>query len=156
MLILAFESSCDETAAAVLEMDEPSGVRKIRSSLVASQIEVHALYGGVVPEIASRAHAEAISGLCRGALREAGVTEKDLDAVAVTYTPGLIGPLLVGVNFAKAFAYAHRKPLVPVNHIMGHIAANYLVYPDLKPPFLGLVVSGSHTSLLEVSSFTEY
>ena len=156
MLILAFESSCDETAAAVLEMDEPAGVRKIRSSLVASQIEVHALYGGVVPEIASRAHAEAISGLCRGALREAGVTEKDLDAVAVTYTPGLIGPLLVGVNFAKAFAYAHRKPLVPVNHIMGHIAANYLVYPDLKPPFLGLVVSGSHTSLLEVSSFTEY
>ena len=156
MLILAFESSCDETAAAVLEMDEPAGVRKIRSSLVASQIEIHALYGGVVPEIASRAHAEAISGLCRGALREAGVTEKDLDAVAVTYTPGLIGPLLVGVNFAKAFAYAHRKPLVPVNHIMGHIAANYLVYPDLKPPFLGLVVSGSHTSLLEVSSFTEY
>ena len=150
MLVLGIESSCDETAAAIV-----SDKREILGECVLTQLE-HKTYGGVVPEIASRAHAEAISGLCRGALREAGVTEKDLDAVAVTYTPGLIGPLLVGVNFAKAFAYAHRKPLVPVNHIMGHIAANYLVYPDLKPPFLGLVVSGSHTSLLEVSSFTEY
>ena len=156
MRILAFESSCDETAAAVVEMDEPAGVRRILSSLVASQIETHALYGGVVPEIASRAHAEAISGLCTGALREAGLTVDGIDAVAVTYTPGLIGPLLVGVNFAKAFAYANNKPLVPVNHIKGHVAACYTVFPDLAPPFCALVVSGSHTSLLEVSSFTDY
>ena len=156
MRILAFESSCDETAAAVVEMDEPNGIRRILSSLVASQIETHALYGGVVPEIASRAHAEAISGLCTGALKEAGLTVDDIDAVAVTCTPGLIGPLLVGVNFAKAFAYANDKPLIPVNHIKGHVAACYPVYPDLKPPFCALVVSGSHTSLLEVSSFTDY
>ena len=156
MLILAFESSCDETAAAVLDMDETAGRRAVRSSLVASQIATHALYGGVVPEIASRAHAEAISGLCAGALREAGLKMEDIDAVAVTSTPGLIGPLLVGVNFAKSLAYAYGKPLIPVNHIKGHAAACYLAYPDLKPPFCALVVSGSHTSLLQVSSFTDY
>ncbi len=156
MLILAFESSCDETASAVVEMDEPAGVRKIRSSLIASQAAVHALYGGVVPEIASRAHAEAISGLCTGALREAGVTAKEIDVVAVTATPGLIGPLLVGVNFAKSFAYANNKPLVPVNHIKGHVAACYPFYENLKPPFCAMVVSGSHTSLLKAESFTEY
>ena len=156
MLILAFESSCDETAAAVVRMDEQAGIREILSSKIASQIETHALYGGVVPEIASRAHTEAISGLCRDALKEAGVTPKELDAVAVTYTPGLIGPLLVGVSFAKAFAYANGLPLIPVNHIKGHIAACYLTYPELKPPFMGLVVSGSHTSLLKVKSFTDY
>lgn len=156
MLILSFESSCDETAAAVVEMEETAGIRKIRSSLVASQIAVHALYGGVVPEIASRAHAEAISPLCSGALKQAGVTVQDIDAVAVTATPGLIGPLLVGVNFAKAFAFANRKPLIPVNHIMGHVAACYPFFPDLKPPFCALVVSGSHTSLLQVQSFTDY
>ena len=155
MLILAFESSCDETAAAVVEMDEAKGIRKIASSLVASQIAVHALYGGVVPEIASRAHAEAISGLCAGALQKAGVTAKDLDAVAVTVTPGLIGPLLVGVNFAKAFAYANDKPLIPVNHIKGHVAACYPFFPDLRPPFTALVVSGSHSSLLDFTSFTD-
>ena len=155
MIILAFESSCDETAAAVVEMDEARGVRKIRSSLVASQIEVHALYGGVVPEIASRAHAEAVSGLCSGALREAGLSIDEIDAVAVTATPGLIGPLLVGVNFAKSFAYANGKPLIPVNHIMGHVAACYPFFPDLKPPFCAMVVSGSHSSLLDFTSFTD-
>ena len=151
MKILAFESSCDETAVAVVEDG-----RRVLSDAIASQADLHALYGGVVPELASRKHVEVIAALTEKVLADAGCTRQDIDAVAVTYTPGLIGPLLVGVNFAKAFAYAHRKPLVPVNHIMGHIAANYLVYPDLKPPFLGLVVSGSHTSLLEVSSFTEY
>ena len=156
MKILAFESSCDETAAAVVEMDEEQGVRRILSSKIASQIETHALYGGVVPEIASRAHTEAISGLCRDALAEAQLTPKELDAVAVTATPGLIGPLLVGVCFAKAYAYANDLPLIPVNHIKGHVAACYLTYPDLKPPFCALVVSGSHTSLLRVKSFTEY
>ena len=156
MLILAFESSCDETAAAVVEMDEEKGIRRIVSSLVASQIAVHALYGGVVPEIASRAHAEAISGLCAGALREAGVTMEEIDAVAVTTTPGLIGPLLVGVSFAKALAYSCGKPLIPVNHIKGHVAACYPFFPDLRPPFAALVVSGSHSSLLDVRSFTDY
>lgn len=156
MLILAFESSCDETASAVVEMNEDEGIRRIRSSAVASQIAVHALYGGVVPEIASRAHAEAISGLTRRALSDAGVTMKEIDAVAVTFTPGLIGPLLVGVNYAKALAYANGKRLIAVNHIKGHVAACYPFYPDLRPPFVALVVSGSHSSLLEVSSFTEY
>ena len=156
MKILAFESSCDETAAAVVEMDEERGIRQILSSKIASQVETHALYGGVVPEIASRAHTEAISGLCREALAEAGLTPKELDAVAVTYTPGLIGPLLVGVSFAKAYAFANGLPLIPVNHIMGHVAACYLTYKDLKPPFCALVVSGSHTSLLNVKSFTDY
>lgn len=156
MKILGFESSCDETAAAVVEMDEEKGIRKILSSVVASQIAVHALYGGVVPEIASRAHAEAISGLCRAALEEAKVGTDDIDAVAVTCTPGLIGPLLVGVNFAKAFAYANGKPLIGVNHIKGHVAACYPFFEELKPPFCALVVSGSHTSLLKVSSFTDY
>ena len=156
MRILAFESSCDETAAAVVDFDEGAGRREILSSLVASQIATHALYGGVVPEIASRAHAEAISGLCLGALKEAGVTMEEIDAIAVTSTPGLIGPLLVGVNFAKSLAYANGKKLIAVNHIKGHVAACYPVYKDLKPPFAALVVSGSHTSLLRVRSFTEY
>ena len=154
MIILAFESSCDETAAAVLEMDEEKGVRKILSNLVASQVAIHALYGGVVPEIASRAHTEAISGLAEGALREAGITIDQVDAVGVTAHPGLIGALLVGVNFAKAFAYANRKPLVAVDHIMGHVAAAYLSHPDLKPPFFAMVTSGGHTSLLQVLDYT--
>ncbi|MBQ9468606.1 MAG: tRNA (adenosine(37)-N6)-threonylcarbamoyltransferase complex transferase subunit TsaD [Clostridia bacterium] len=156
MIILAFESSCDETAAAVVQMDEAKGIRRILSSAVASQIAVHALYGGVVPEIASRAHAEAISGLTDRAMSDAGVSEKEIDAVAVTSTPGLIGPLLVGVNYAKALAYAWDKPLIAVNHIKGHVAACYPFFPDLKPPFTAMVVSGSHSSLLEVSSFTDY
>lgn len=154
MIILAFESSCDETAVAVVEMDEEKGLRAVRSSLVASQIAIHALYGGVVPEIASRAHTEAISSLCTGALKEAGITVEQVDLVAVTAKPGLIGALLVGVNFAKAFAYANHKPLVAVDHIFGHVAAAYLQYPKLKPPFFAMVTSGGHTSLLRFDDYT--
>ncbi len=150
MLILAFESSCDETSAAVVEMDE--GKRLIRSNEIATQIATHALYGGVVPEIASRAHAEAISPLCYRALEKAGVTMAEVDAVAVTAQPGLIGALLVGVNFAKGLASAYRKPLIAVNHVKGHAAAAYLAYPDLEAPFFALVVSGGHTSLTHVTS----
>ncbi len=154
MIILAFESSCDETAAAVLEMDEENGIRKIRSSLVASQVAIHALYGGVVPEIASRAHTEAISSLAENALAEAGITMKEVDCIGVTAHPGLIGALLVGVNFAKALAYANHKPLVAVDHIMGHVAAAYLSHPTLKPPFFAMVTSGGHTSLLSFKDYT--
>lgn len=154
MLILAFESSCDETSAAVVEMDD--GVRKIRSNIVASQIETHKLYGGVVPEIASRAHSEAITGITYEALECAGVKLKDIDAVGVTNTPGLIGALLVGVNFAKALAFSNSIPLVPVNHIKGHVAANYFEHSELEPPFLALVASGGHTSIIKVDSYTDY
>jgi N6-L-threonylcarbamoyladenine synthase len=129
---------------------------RIRSNIIASQIETHKLYGGVVPEIASRAHCDAITGITYEALETAGVTLADIDAVAVTATPGLIGALLVGVNFGKALAYANNKPLVPVNHIRGHVAANYYVHPDLKPPFLALVASGGHTSLIKVTDYTTY
>jgi len=152
MKILSIESSCDETSAAVVEM---SGERKILSNIVASQIATHALYGGVVPEIASRAHIEAISGITYEALEKAGVTLGDIDAIGVTNRPGLIGALLVGVNFAKSLAVSRGIPLVPVHHIRGHIAANYLAYPDLEPPFLALVASGGHTSLIEVRSYTD-
>ena len=154
MIILAFESSCDETAAAVLEMDEENGIRRIRSSLVASQVAIHALYGGVVPEIASRAHTEAISSLAEGALKEAGITVNEVDCIGVTAHPGLIGALLVGVNFAKAYAYANHKPLVAVDHILGHVAAAYLSHPNLKPPFFAMVTSGGHTSLLSFADYT--
>lgn len=154
MLILAFESSCDETSAAVCEFG--SGAPLIRSNIIASQIETHKLYGGVVPEIASRAHCDAISGITYEALETAGVTLADIDAVAVTVAPGLIGALLVGVNFGKALAFANNKPLVPVNHIRGHVAANYFAHPDLKPPFLALVASGGHTSLIKVTDYTTF
>lgn len=154
MLILALESSCDETSAAVCEFNGDE--RVIRSNIIASQIETHKLYGGVVPEIASRAHCDAISSITYEALDAAGMTLDEIDAVAVTSTPGLIGALLVGVNFAKALAFANNKPLIPVNHIKGHVAANYFVYPDLKPPFLALVASGGHTSLIKVTSYTEF
>ncbi|MBR7184110.1 MAG: tRNA (adenosine(37)-N6)-threonylcarbamoyltransferase complex transferase subunit TsaD [Clostridia bacterium] len=154
MLILALESSCDETSAAVLDMD--TGRRAIRSNLVASQIAVHRLYGGVVPEIASRAHIEAITSLTRDALAEAGCTLFDIGAIGVTASPGLIGALLVGVNFAKSLAYANRIPLVPVNHIRAHVAAALLAHPDLEPPFLALVVSGGHTTLYAVDTYTDY
>ena len=154
MLILSFESSCDETSAAVCRFE--SGEKVILSNIVASQIETHKLYGGVVPEIASRAHCDAISGITYEALETAGVTLKDIDAVAVTNTPGLIGALLVGVSFAKSLAYANSIPLVPVNHIKGHVAANYFVHPDLEPPFLALVASGGHTSLIKVVDFTTF
>ena len=151
MKILALESSCDETSASVVEDG-----RRILSCKILSQIEMHKRYGGVVPEIASRAHTEAISTLTRDALEQSSLTVDDLDAIAVTYRPGLVGALLVGVNFAKALAYASHKPLIAVNHIRGHVAANYLCHPDLKPPFLALVISGGHTSLMKVQSFTEY
>lgn len=156
MLILGIESSCDETSAAVVEA---TGERKtsfsVKSNIIASQIAVHARYGGVVPEIASRAHAEAISSVTEKAFEEAGATISDIGLVAVTSDPGLIGSLLVGVNFAKALAYANGKPLVGVNHIKGHVAANYLLDTPPEPPFLAFVASGGHTSLLEVTSYTE-
>ncbi len=158
MLILAIESSCDETSAAVVEATETEdGPRlQILSNRIASQIPLHTVYGGVVPEIAGRAHAEAVSSLTYEALAMAGVTVSELDAVAVTAFPGLIGALLVGVNFAKALAYANHLPIIPVNHVRGHVAANYFTYPDLKPPFLALVASGGHTSILRVTSYTDF
>ena len=151
MLILGIESSCDETAASVIE-DHTT----VRSNIVASQIAEHRLYGGVVPEIASRRHCENVLWVVQQALEEANVTLKDLDAVAVTYAPGLIGALLVGVNFANGLALAAEKPLVPVHHIAGHIAANYIAHPDLKPPYLCLVASGGHSHIVEVLSHTSY
>jgi len=143
MKLLAIESSCDETAAAVVENG-----RTVLSSVVASQIEEHKLYGGVVPEIASRRHSEAIVGVTKQALEQAHVTLKELDAIAVTYAPGLIGALLVGVNFAKGLALSTGLPLIPVHHLRSHIASNYITSPELKPPFLCLVVSGGHTHIM--------
>lgn len=149
MNILAIESSCDETAVAIVRNG-----RETLCDCIASQVDLHRIYGGVVPEIASRKHMEAIYGLADQALARTGLSRKDIDAIAVTYAPGLIGALLVGVNFAKAAALAMGKPLIPVHHIRGHIAANYLAYPDLEPPFLCLVVSGGHTMLAEVRDYT--
>ncbi len=149
--ILGIESSCDETAAAVVEDG-----RKLLSSVVATQVEIHALYGGVVPEIASRAHTEALWGVTEQALREANLTLADIDAVAVTYAPGLIGALLTGVSFAKGLSLASGKPLVPVHHLRGHVAAAYLVSPGLEPPFAALCVSGGNTELLAVDGYTFY
>lgn len=154
MLILAIESSCDETSASVVKMSESE--RVICSNIIASQVEIHSLYGGVVPEIASRAHIEAISGITYEALAAAGVAISDIDAVGVTNRPGLIGALLVGVNFAKSLAYAGNIPLVPVDHIRGHIAAAYFEYPELRPPYTALVVSGGHTAIYHVTSYTDF
>lgn len=151
MRILAIESSCDETAAAVVEDG-----RRVLSSEVASQIAEHRLYGGVVPEIASRRHAEAISGLVQEALTNAGTPLDTIDAIAVTHAPGLIGALLVGVNFAKGLALSAAKPLIPVHHLRSHVAANYLAHPGLEPPFLCLVVSGGHTHIVQVSDYTTF
>lgn len=151
MNILALESSCDETAAAVVRDG-----REVLSNCVASQIAEHRLYGGVVPEIASRRHTEAISAITRQALQDASLTLNDIDAVAVTHAPGLIGALLVGVNFAKGLAAAADLPLVPVHHLRSHIAANYLAHPDLKPPFLCLVVSGGHSHIVRVEDYTKF
>ncbi len=151
MQILSIESSCDETAAAVIRDG-----REIVSSVVATQIEEHRLYGGVVPEIASRRHCESIIGVVNEALEKAGLTAKDIDAVAVTFAPGLIGALLVGVNFAKGLAYSLGKPLIPVHHIRGHIAANYLAHKELEPPYMCLVVSGGHSHIVRVNSYTEF
>ena len=150
MYILGLESSCDETSAAVVRM-EKDGERSILSNIVASQIEIHRLYGGVVPEIASRAHIEAVSRITYEALETAGIGVSDLGCVAVTSHPGLIGALLVGVNFAKSLAFAHKIPLVAVNHVKAHVAAAYLEHPDLKPPFVALVVSGGHTAIYHVT-----
>ncbi len=150
MNILAVESSCDETAVAIVRDG-----REVLCDCIASQVDLHRIYGGVVPEIASRKHIEAIYGLADQALEQANLTRKDIDAVAVTYAPGLIGAVLVGVNFAKAAAMAMNKPLIPVHHIRGHIAANYLAYPELAPPFLCLVVSGGHTMIVEVKDYTD-
>lgn len=150
MKILAFESSCDETAVAVVEDG-----RRVLSDAIASQADMHALYGGVVPEIASRKHVEAIAALTDKALADAGVTKRDIDAVAVTYAPGLIGAVLVGLSFAKSVAYALGVPLIPVHHIRGHIAANYLAFPELEPPFLALCMSGGNTLLVDVRDYTD-
>lgn len=151
MLILGIESSCDETAAAVVEDG-----RKVHSNIVATQIEEHKKFGGVVPELASRRHCENIYDVVDSALKAAAVTLSDIDAVAVTYAPGLIGALLVGVSFAKGVAMASGKPLVPVHHIAGHVAANYIAHPDLKPPYLCLVASGGHSQIVEVLDYTKF
>ena len=151
MIILSVESSCDETAVALVEDG-----RKVLTDQIFSQVDLHAVYGGVVPEIASRKHIEAIAGLSDQALVQAGVSRGDIDAVAVTYAPGLIGAVLVGVNFAKGLALAAGKPLVPVHHIRGHVAANYITHPELTPPFLCLIVSGGHSHIVQVEDYTTY
>ena len=151
MKILGIESSCDETAASVVEDG-----RKVLSNVIASQVEEHKIYGGVVPEIASRRHTEAICGVVEKALEDAGCTMDDIDAIAVTYAPGLIGALLVGVNYAKGLSFSTGKPLVPVHHLRGHIAANYISCEEIKPPFLSLVVSGGHSHIINVKSYTEF
>lgn len=151
MKILAIESSCDETAAAVVENG-----REILSNVVSTQIEKHKIFGGVVPEIASRLHTENISWVVEKALADANCTLDDVDAIAVTYAPGLIGALLVGVNYAKGLALASGKPLVPVHHLRSHIAANYITHKDLKPPFMCLVVSGGNTLLCKVNDYTDF
>ena len=150
MNILAFESSCDETAAAVVRDG-----RQVLSDVIASQADMHAIYGGVVPEIASRKHVEAIAGLADAALQKAGLQRRDIDAVAVTYGPGLIGAVLVGVNFAKSAAYGLGVPLIPVHHVRGHISANYIAHLDLEPPFVCLCVSGGTTLIVDVKDYTK-
>ncbi len=150
MKILAIESSCDDTAVAIVEN------RKVLSSLIASQVDEHIVYGGVVPEIASRMHIEAISNLYKEALKQADLTIDEIDAIAVTYAPGLVGSLLVGVSFAKGLSFATGKPLIPVHHLRSHIAANYITNPNLKPPFLALVISGGHTHLINVKDYCDY
>ena len=151
MRILAIESSCDETAAAIIEDG-----RKILSSVINTQVEEHGLYGGVVPEIASRRHTENIVAVAKKALADADMALEDVDYIGVTAAPGLIGALLVGVNFAKGLSLATGKKLIPVHHLKGHIAANYLAHPELKPPFLCLVVSGGHSHIVEVSDYTKF
>lgn len=151
LLILAVESSCDETAAAVVKNG-----REVKSNVISSQIALHTLYGGVVPEIASRKHIEKINQVIEAALDEAGVTLCEIDAIGVTYGPGLVGALLVGVAEAKAIAYALKKPLVGVHHIEGHIAANFIEHPELEPPFFSLVVSGGHTHLVRVKDYGKF
>ena len=150
VIILGIESSCDETSIAVVKNG-----REVLSNVVNTQIDIHRLYGGVVPEIASRNHVMNIDSVYHKALEDAGVTIDDIDAIAVTYGAGLLGALIVGVNFAKALAYSTGKPLIAVNHIEGHIAANYIAHSELEPPFCCLIVSGGHTALVEMASYTE-
>ena len=150
MKILSIESSCDETSVAVVQG------RKVLSNIVATQIAEHRIYGGVVPEIASRRHTEAISAVCEEALAVAGIGYKDIDAIAVTFAPGLIGALLVGVNFAKGLALSLGVPLIPVHHLRSHIAANYIAHTELKPPFLCLLVSGGNSLIIEVEDYTKF
>lgn len=151
MKILGIESSCDETAAAVVEDG-----RKVLSNIVASQVDKHIIYGGVVPEIASRLHAQAITGVVESALSEAHLCLDDIDGIAVTYAPGLIGALLVGVNFAKGLSFSSAKPLIPVHHLRSHIAANYITHENLVPPFMCLVVSGGHSHIVKVNDYTDF
>ena len=151
VIILGIESSCDETAASVVKNG-----REMLSNVISSQIDIHTLYGGVVPEIASRKHVERISQVVEEALKDAFVSREDIDAVAVTNGPGLIGPLLTGVSFAKAYAYGGNRPLIGINHIEGHVCANYIENPELKPPFMCLIVSGGHTHLVRVTDYGEY
>ncbi|MBO4423069.1 MAG: tRNA (adenosine(37)-N6)-threonylcarbamoyltransferase complex transferase subunit TsaD [Clostridia bacterium] len=155
MIYLAIESSCDETAVAVVSSPVGSDTFSVMSSVIASQVDIHAKFGGVVPEIASRAHAEAISSLTYKALSDAGVKAEEVDLVAVTTEPGLIGALLVGVNFAKGFAFSYGKPVLGVNHIKGHVAANY-INGKIKTPFIAFVASGGHTSIIKASSYTDF
>ena len=150
-LVLGIETSCDETAASVTRDG-----REVLSNVIYTQIALHEVYGGVVPEIASRRHIDKIIYVIDAALKEAGIDKKELDAVAVTYNPGLVGALLVGVSVAKAFAYGINRPLVPVNHIQGHIAANYIAHPELEPPFVCLVASGGHSHILHVKDYHEF
>lgn len=149
--ILAIESSCDETSCAVVEDG-----RTVLSCIISSQIDIHTLFGGVVPEVASRNHITAIDNVVKQAVEQAGITFADIDAIAVTYGAGLVGCLLVGISYAKALAFALNKPLIAVNHIHGHIASNYLTYPDLKPPFLCLLTSGGHTAIIEVPEYDKH
>ena len=156
MYILGIESSCDETSIAIIEFNDKDNEFKVLSNVVSSQIDIHKKYGGVVPEIASRHHTKNIGLVLDEALNEANIKLEDLCAIAVTIGPGLVGALLVGVSFAKALAYAINIPIIPVHHIAGHIAANYLSHPELKPPFLALVVSGGHSHVIEVKDYTKF
>ena len=149
--ILGIESSCDETSVSVVKNG-----REVLSNVINSQVPIHEKFGGVVPEIASRNHTEAISSVTKKALKDANISFEDIDAISVTYGPGLVGALLVGVSYAKALSYALNKPLVPVNHLQGHIAANYITYKELKPPFLCLLISGGNTHLVHIKDYTDF
>lgn len=151
VIVLGIESSCDETSVAIVKNG-----REVISNVINSQIKIHETYGGVVPEIASRCHIEVINQVTKEALKQANMTFKDIDVVACTYGPGLVGALLVGVSYAKALSFALNKPLVGVNHIEGHIAANYITHKELKPPFLCLIISGGHTHLVNIKDYTEF
>ena len=151
ILVLGIESSCDETSASVVKNG-----REVLSNIIDTQIPIHEKYGGVVPEIASRNHIEAITRVTKKALEEANIDFKDIDVIAPTYGPGLVGALLVGLSYGKALSYALNKPLVGTNHIEGHIAANYITYPDLKPPFLCVLISGGNTQIIHVKDYTEF